>query len=131
MEFENGKRIPIPERLDEGINLRVSGANIEFNEYLLLIRRAFGAVDIQPDYFADPHPYSNVQDTERYVRLNQEVRRILREGFKPWKQANRDQAIYRAGEYRYQDREKEHYLRSIGSGMVTRRVTGRAWETLG
>ncbi|GAB6861199.1 MarR family transcriptional regulator [Haloplanus litoreus] len=73
MESKNGKGIPIPEGFDEGINLRVSGANIEFKQYLLLIRRAFGAVDIQPEYFADPHPYSNVQDAERYVRLNQEV----------------------------------------------------------
>jgi hypothetical protein len=60
-----------------------------------------------------------------------EVRRILREGFKLWKQANRDPAVYQAGEYRYHYREKEHHLRSIESDTVTRRVTGRVWETLG
>lgn len=66
MESKNGKEISVP----KGINLRVSGSNIEFASYLLLIRRVFDAVDIKPDYFTDPHPYSNVQDAERYVRLH-------------------------------------------------------------
>lgn len=73
MESKNGKEVPVPEGFGEGVNLRVSGSNIEFKSYLLLIRRAFDAVDIKPDYFTDPHPYSNVQDAERYVRIHREA----------------------------------------------------------
>jgi hypothetical protein len=73
MKSKNGTEIPIPEGFGEGVNLSVSGANIEFSDYLVLLQRAFGAIDIQPGYFADPHPYSNVRDAERYVRLHREV----------------------------------------------------------
>ncbi|WP_411964693.1 MarR family transcriptional regulator [Haloferax sp. YSMS24] len=73
MKSKGGAEIPVPEGLGEGVNLRLSGANIEFDEYLPLIRCAFGAVGIQPGYFSEPHPYSNVQDAERYVRLHREV----------------------------------------------------------
>lgn len=70
MKSQSGEGIPVPDGFGEGVNIRVSGSNIEFAEYLVLIQRAFGAVDIRPDYFAEPHPYSNVRDAERYVRLH-------------------------------------------------------------
>ncbi len=73
MKSQSGEEIPVPDGFGEGVNLRVSGANIEFADYLVLIQRAFGAVDIRPDYFAEPHPYSNVRDAERYVRLHREA----------------------------------------------------------
>jgi len=73
MESKSGKKIPVPEGFGEGVNLRVSGSNIEFSDYLFLTRRAFDAVDIQADYFTNPHPYSNIQDAERYVRLHRDV----------------------------------------------------------
>jgi hypothetical protein len=70
---KNGKTIPVPNGFSEGVNRRVIGANIEFDDYLPLLQRAFGAVDIQPGYFAEPHPYSNVQEAERYARIHREV----------------------------------------------------------
>lgn len=73
MRSKGGKEIPVPEGFGEGVNLRVTGANIEFTDYQFLIRRGFGAVDVQPEYFTEPHPYSNVQDAERYVRLQRDV----------------------------------------------------------
>ena len=73
MRSKNGTKVPVPEGFGEGVNVRVTGSNIEFTEYLPLLQRAATAVGIQGDYFSDPHPYSNVQDAERYVRLNREI----------------------------------------------------------
>ncbi len=73
MKSKNGKEINVPEEFKEGVNLRISGSNIEFVDYIFLLRRAFGAVDIQPSYFDQIHPYSNLQDAERYVRLHRDV----------------------------------------------------------
>lgn len=55
------------------MNVRVSGSNIEFTEYLPLLQQAAAVVGIQGEYFSDSHPYSNVQDAGRYVRLDREV----------------------------------------------------------
>ena len=73
MKSKSGGKVPVPEGFGEGINVRVDGSNIEFEEYLPLFQRAAEAVDIRRDYFAEPHPYSNVRDAERYVRLNKDV----------------------------------------------------------
>lgn len=64
--------ISIPEGISEGVNVFVTGSNIEFDRYSRLLRLAAGSVDIAPRYFEDPHPHSNVQDAERYVRLHQD-----------------------------------------------------------
>lgn len=64
--------ISIPDRLGEGINVRVNGSNIEFTRYESLLRRAAEMVGINQKYFDRIHPYSNVQDAERYVRLHQD-----------------------------------------------------------
>jgi hypothetical protein len=46
MRSKSGTEIPVPDGFGEGINVRVSGSNIEFDEYQPLLQRAFGAVDI-------------------------------------------------------------------------------------
>ena len=73
MKSKSGGEVPVPEGFGEGINVRVDGSNIEFEEYLPLLQRAAEAVDIRREYFAEPHPYSNVRDAERYVRLDKDV----------------------------------------------------------
>ena len=73
MKSKNGGEVPVPEGFGEGVNVRVDGSNIEFDEYLPLLQRAAESVDIQRGYFANPHPYSNVRDAERYVRLDKDV----------------------------------------------------------
>jgi len=54
---------------DEGVNVRITGSNIEFPEYLKLLQRAASALSIRRSYFANPHDSSNVQQAERYVRI--------------------------------------------------------------
>jgi hypothetical protein len=73
LKSKSGGKIPVPEGLGDAVNVRFSGANIEFAEYLPLFQRAAAAVGIQSAYFDSPHPYSNIQDAERYVRLNEDV----------------------------------------------------------
>ena len=74
MKSKGGKTIPVPEGFNEGVILRITGSNIEFRDYLDLHQHAFAAVAIQSKYFAERHPYSNVQDAERYVRLHRKAR---------------------------------------------------------
>lgn len=62
--------LSVPDDLTEGVNVRAVGANIEFDRYQTLLQRAASAHDINPGYFANSHPHSNVQDAERYVRLD-------------------------------------------------------------
>lgn len=62
--------ISIPDGIEEGINVRVWGSNIAFERYLPLLQQAATAVDIRSEYFAEPHPYSNVQDAEKYARVH-------------------------------------------------------------
>lgn len=73
MEVENDEgdrhELSIPDSLTEGINIRVSGSNIEFSHYEKLLARIFDALDINQRYVAEPHDASNIQDAERYVRL--------------------------------------------------------------
>lgn len=73
MRSKQGTEIPVPEGFGEGVNVRISGSNIEFTEYLPLLQQAAAAVGIEGEYFSDPHPYSNVQDAERYVRLDRDI----------------------------------------------------------
>ena len=61
--------IPIPDGFEEGINARVQGSNIEFKRYVTLLRLAATHLGINGRYFEDPHPFSNVRDAERYVRV--------------------------------------------------------------
>lgn len=73
MKVENSEgevsEFSVPESIHEGLNVSMKGSNIEFSRYHSLLLQACGALDINPAYLASPHPYSNVQDAERYVRL--------------------------------------------------------------
>jgi len=57
---------------EEGVNIRITGSNIEFPEYLNLLQNAASALSIRRSYFADPHDSSNIQQAERYVRLSED-----------------------------------------------------------
>ncbi|MWG36092.1 DUF7845 domain-containing protein [Halomarina oriensis] len=60
----------VPPQVEEGVNVRVQGSNIEFSRYLPLLQRAADAVGIRGRYFDAPHKHSNIQDAERYVRVH-------------------------------------------------------------
>ncbi|MHB9288108.1 MarR family transcriptional regulator [Halobacteriales archaeon Cl-PHB] len=74
-ERDDGTRveIPVPDGFGEGVNVRIKGSNIDFARYLPLLQRAAGALGIASRYFRNPHPYSNIQDAERYVRLHRDA----------------------------------------------------------
>jgi hypothetical protein len=71
-ERDDGTRveIPVPDGFEEGVNVRVQGANIAFDRYPRLLQQAALALGINARYFEDPHDYSNIQDAERYVRVH-------------------------------------------------------------
>lgn len=73
-ERADGSRveIPVPDGFLEGINVRVQGANIDFGRYLPLLQLAADALDVNAYYFDDVHPFSNIQDAERYVRVHRD-----------------------------------------------------------
>ena len=62
--------ISVPADLEEGVNVRVSGANIPFEDYQELLLAAGEVVGIRGWYFRTPHRFSNVVDAARYVRLH-------------------------------------------------------------
>jgi hypothetical protein len=66
-------KIPVPDGFGEGVNVRVKGSNIDFRRYTDLLQRAAGVLGIASRYFENPHPYSNVQDAERYVRVHRDA----------------------------------------------------------
>ncbi|MDS0297770.1 MarR family transcriptional regulator [Halogeometricum sp. S1BR25-6] len=72
MEVENarGQHRTLDVPIQEGINVKVSGSNIDIFRYEELLRQAAEAVGINGRYFEEPHEYSNVQDAERYVRIH-------------------------------------------------------------
>lgn len=74
-ETNDGKRIeiPVPEGFGDGVNVRVQGSNIAFNRYPELLQVGASALGIAGRYFEDPHPFSNVQDAERYARVHQDA----------------------------------------------------------
>ena len=74
-ERDDGSRveIPVPEGFGEGVNVRVKGSNISFDRYPDLFQIAAAALGIAGRYFADPHPMSNIQDAERYARVDEDA----------------------------------------------------------
>lgn len=74
-ERDDGSRveIPVPDGFGEGVNVRVKGSNIAFERYPDLLRRAVIEVGVVGRYFEDPHPYSNIQDAEKYARVHKEA----------------------------------------------------------
>lgn len=67
------RKISVPESIREAINVRIQGSNIEFGRYTRLLRKAASAVGVRSDYFDQLHDYSNIQDAERYVRVNKDA----------------------------------------------------------
>jgi len=63
----------VPDQICEAINVKVQGSNIELSRYLPLLQSAMAAVGIRRDYSEHPHELSNVQDAERYVRVQKEA----------------------------------------------------------
>lgn len=63
-------KVSVPADIEEGVNVRVSGANIPFEKYQSLLQEATEAIGIKRWYFKSPHPFSNVVDAARYVRLH-------------------------------------------------------------
>jgi hypothetical protein len=74
-ERDDGSRveIPVPDGFGEGVNVRVKGSNITFARYPELLQRAAIEVGVTGHYFEEPHPYSNVQDAEKYARVHEDV----------------------------------------------------------
>jgi hypothetical protein len=74
-ERNDGSRVelPVPEAFGEGVNVRVQGSNIAFDRYTDLLRIAASTLGIAGRYFEDPHPFSNIQDAERYARVHRDA----------------------------------------------------------
>lgn len=65
--------VSVPSSFGNGINVRAKGSNIDFHRYQKLLQAAVASLGISSRYFDNPHPYSNVQDAERYVRLHEDA----------------------------------------------------------
>lgn len=74
-ERDDGSRIeiPVPDGFGEGVNIRVKGSNIDFHRYPLLLQRAAIEVGVTGRYFEEIHPFSNVQDAEKYARVHRDA----------------------------------------------------------
>jgi len=72
VEKDDGTRfeMSVPDELEEGVNVRIQGSNINAFRYSKLLKRAAEAVGISMGYFENPLEFSNTQDAERYVRLH-------------------------------------------------------------
>jgi len=70
---EEGKPVARPLwQLGDCINVKVNGANLPFDDYQPLLRRAADAVDLNTQYFSEKRRYedfSNVYDAAFYVRI--------------------------------------------------------------
>jgi hypothetical protein len=58
---------------NEGLNVKIQGSNIDFQDYQPLLCCAVRAVDVNPRYFENPHQSSQVQQAEMYVRVHEDV----------------------------------------------------------
>jgi len=65
--------LDVPDGIEEGVNVRVTGSNIAFTRYQRLLKKAALAVGINGRYFEDAHEFSNVQDAEMYVRVHKDA----------------------------------------------------------
>lgn len=72
-KYGNVSEYSIPESIREAANVKIMGSNIDFDRYQSLLQSAAAAVRIRGDYFETPHKYSNVQDAERYVRVQEDA----------------------------------------------------------
>jgi hypothetical protein len=62
--------LSIPDEIEEGINVRLSGSNVDAGRYRMLLADAAAALGLNRCYFADPLDSSTVTDAERYVRIH-------------------------------------------------------------
>jgi hypothetical protein len=67
MKTTEGKSVSTPNVV--GVNVKTQGANIEFDEYPSLLRKASARLGVNMRYFEDVHDYSTVYDAARYVRV--------------------------------------------------------------
>ena len=69
-ERKDGSRVQItlPPSFKEGVNVRMQGANIEFEHYHGLLLNALEAVGLNSRYYRDWHS-STIMDAERYHRI--------------------------------------------------------------
>jgi hypothetical protein len=72
-EDEYGQKRTVNIPFKEGLNVKIQGSNIEFQDYLSLLQQAFQAVSVAPSSIQEPHKSSNVQQAERYVRVHEDV----------------------------------------------------------
>ena len=69
-KYGDERTLQIP--FEEGLNVKIQGSNIEFQQYHDLLKRAVESVDINSDYFDSPHDSSVVTQAERYVRVHED-----------------------------------------------------------
>lgn len=68
---EDGDRVSVPDDL-VGIDVRAQGSNLDPGRYLSLFRAIAADLGVASRYFEEVHPYSNVQDLARYVRVDRD-----------------------------------------------------------
>jgi hypothetical protein len=72
VESDDGTSHDLNVPFEEGVNLRITGSNIAFAEYLNLIQQAAHSLGVKWSYFADPHKSSNTEQAEMYVRVHKD-----------------------------------------------------------
>jgi hypothetical protein len=63
----------VPDGIEEAVNAKVTGSNIEASRYPDLLRLGVDAVGVPGWNFDRLHEYSNIQDGERYVRVHEDA----------------------------------------------------------
>jgi len=72
VESDDGDRyeLSVPDEIDEGVNVRIAGSNVNAARYRSLLTAAANALGLNPRYFEDPLDSSTVTDAERYIRVH-------------------------------------------------------------
>ncbi|WP_053946702.1 DUF7845 domain-containing protein [Halolamina sediminis] len=70
VEQSDGSRRKLDVPFREGVNVVLSGSNVDAQRYQPLLRGAATALGLNPGHFRDPHDSSTVRDGERYVRVH-------------------------------------------------------------
>lgn len=99
----------------EGIAAKVHGSNLPIDTYPVLLRQGMDSVTINPAYFTEIHPYSNISAYERYVRINRgKSGRVVGSGGtfeRIWEQVGTGDGSYR--EFTEDNREIEGYYNTV------------------
>jgi hypothetical protein len=67
LETTDGDDVQAPDIV--GVDVETQGSNLPIDGYPDLLRAAMDALDVNPDYFGEIHPYSSIFAFERYVRI--------------------------------------------------------------